>query len=89
MKGTKVMGEPSEFGRRLKAFRLRKGLSQERLANLAGVTRIAIVQVESGRRQYLNLPSALKVADSLGISLDELMRGDRLEKPEELAAASA
>jgi len=83
------MGEPSEFGRRLKAFRLRKGLSQERLANLAGVTRIAIVQVESGRRQYLNLPSALKVADSLGISLDELMRGDRLEKPEELAAASA
>jgi len=79
------MGEPSEFGRRLKAFRLRKGFSQETLANMAGVTRIAIVQVENGRRQYLNLPSALKVADALGISLDELVRGDRLN---ELVAAS-
>jgi transcriptional regulator with XRE-family HTH domain len=71
--------------KRLKAFRLRRGYSQETLAKLAGVTRIAILQVENVRRAYLSLPHALKVADALGITVDELMRGDRLN---ELAAAS-
>lgn len=73
------MAEPSEFGERLKAFRLRSGMSQESLAKKARITRIAILQVENGRRKYLSLPHALRVADALGVTVDELMRGDRLD----------
>ena len=82
--GVWTMTEPTEFGKRLKAFRHKRGLSQDRLAQRAGITRVAILQVENGRRAYLNLPSAVKVADALGITLDELVRGDRLLRADDV-----
>lgn len=81
------MGEPSRFGRRLKAFRERAKLSQTRLAALSGVDRVNISYVESGRQKSLSIENAIKICDVLGISLDELARGDRLAE-EDLAAAS-
>lgn len=77
-----IVGNPSQFGRRLRAFRERKGLSQQKLAELANVQRVSISSVESGRQGSLSLPAALKVAAVLGITVDELARGDRLSGEE-------
>jgi transcriptional regulator with XRE-family HTH domain len=72
------MGEPSTVGKRLRAFRERAGLSQNQLAQLSGVTRTSIIFLENGRRQDITTQTAILLADALGISVDELIRGDRL-----------
>ena len=73
------MSKPSVLGRRLKAFRVRAGLSQNRLSKVSGVPRPTIVNVESGQQESVSLESALRLSDALGISVDELARGDRLQ----------
>ncbi|MET7772416.1 helix-turn-helix transcriptional regulator [Nocardia sp. NPDC005366] len=52
-------------------YRIRKGLTQSRLAELAGVTARQIGRYEEGS-QAPTLPVAVKLADALGISLTEL-----------------
>jgi transcriptional regulator with XRE-family HTH domain len=80
------MGEPSTVGKRLRAFRKRAGLSQNQLAQRSGVTRTTIIFLENGNRQDLTTQTAMLLADALGISIDELVRGDRLQS--ELTAAT-
>ncbi len=52
-------------------YRNRKGLTQQQLADLAGVTVRQIVRYEAGD-QAPTLPVAVKMADALGLSLTEL-----------------
>lgn len=60
----------------IKAFRLRKGLSQEELAQMAGVRRQAIYDMESDK--YLpNTAVALRLARILGCTVEALF----IEKP--------
>ena len=80
------MGEPSVLGRRLRAFRMRAGLSQGQLAERSGVPRPTITVVEAGQQASMSIENALKIADALGISLDTLVRGDPLQS-DTLAAA--
>jgi transcriptional regulator with XRE-family HTH domain len=80
------MGEPSTVGRRLRAFRERAGLSQNQLSQRSGVARTTIIFLENGTRQDMTTQTAIQIADALGISVDELIRGDRLES--KLAAAT-
>ena len=74
------MGEVSLLGRRMKRFRERAGLSQEVLAERAGVARTIIANLERGHRSGITLGNALRIADALGISVDQLARGDVLEE---------
>jgi putative transcriptional regulator len=65
---------------RLKVARAERGLSQEQLANLAGVTRQTISSIETG--QYV--PSALLafvVAERLQKRVDELFTLHEGDKP--------
>jgi len=65
---------------RLKVARAERNLSQEQLANLAGVTRQTISSIETG--QYV--PSALLafvLAESLGKRVDELFTLNRGKAP--------
>jgi len=73
------MSEPTTFGRRLKAFRLRAGLSQNQLPEKSGVHRPTISLLESGGQMDLSLSNTIKLADALGVSLDTLVRGDPLQ----------
>ena len=62
---------PQRLENRLKVARAERGLSQEQLADLAGVTRQTISSIETG--QYC--PSALlafQLAQRLGKRVDEL-----------------
>lgn len=62
------------FGRRVRQFREDQGLSQEALAQRAGVHWTFLGQVERGQRS-IRLDNILKVAAGLGVEPGELVNG--------------
>jgi transcriptional regulator with XRE-family HTH domain len=65
--------ELKKFGKRLRELRLRKGYSQEKLAEYASLHRNYIGMVERGERN-ITLLNINKVARSLGIDIGELFK---------------
>jgi transcriptional regulator with XRE-family HTH domain len=65
----------ARVGAALRAYRLRRELSQSDLARLAGVSPSAVSQVERGERG-LSLETLLTLAGRLNITLDELLGGE-------------
>jgi transcriptional regulator with XRE-family HTH domain len=61
------------LAQRLRAARLRRGLSREELAHAAGMSYGAIVQVESGRRTDNKISTVIALADALEVPLDYLL----------------
>lgn len=59
-----------KFGNRIEEIRKQKGLTQEELAEKAGLHRAYFWDIESGRN--ISIKTAYKVAKALGISLKEL-----------------
>jgi transcriptional regulator with XRE-family HTH domain len=68
------------LGERIREHRQGLGISQETLADRAGVHWTFVGQVERGRRN-LNLHNLLKLAKALGVNPAELVEG--LEPPAE------
>lgn len=64
----------ARLGSALRAVRLQRHLSQSELARLAGVSPSAVSQAERGNRG-LSLTTLLELTARLGITLDELLRG--------------
>jgi transcriptional regulator with XRE-family HTH domain len=64
----------AEFGRRVRQHRHERGLSQEGLADLAGLHWTFIGQVERGRRN-LTLHNIIKLAAALNVDAGELVTG--------------
>ena len=62
------------FGQRLREVRLEKKISQEKLAELAGLHRTYVSSVERGQRN-ISLLNIDKIASALGVSLQKLMPG--------------
>lgn len=62
----------SQFGKKLREVRQQKGISQERLAELAGLHRTYVSSVERGGRN-ISLLNIEKLAKSLGVPLGKLM----------------
>ena len=60
------------IGARVKDARSMQNMSQERLAELAGLSITHTSHVETGNTK-VSLPSLLKIANALGVSLDELV----------------
>jgi transcriptional regulator with XRE-family HTH domain len=71
-----------EFGHRLRKIRERAGISQERLAELAGLHRTYISTVERGLRN-ISLVNIERVAAALGVEMAKLMpaRASLEDKP--------
>ena len=65
----------ARLGAALLALRVNRGLSQSELARLAGVSPSAISQAERAQRG-LSLETLLELTGRLGITLDELLRGE-------------
>ncbi|HCB11580.1 MAG TPA: transcriptional regulator [Cyanobacteria bacterium UBA11991] len=61
------------IGRNIKAERVRKGYSQEELAELADTTRHTISLIESGL-QHPKILSVLKIANALSLDINELLK---------------
>lgn len=67
------------FGRRISRGRDKQGLTQQQLADIAGVSRGLVSRVECGRReQGPRLVTALRLAAALEVELAELVQGIRL-----------
>lgn len=60
------------FGDKLRSVRQRKGLSQEKLAELAGVHRTFVSSVERGERN-ISLLNIARLAKALEVPLTKLM----------------
>jgi transcriptional regulator with XRE-family HTH domain len=65
----------ARLGAALRALRIQRHLSQGELARLAGVSPSAISQAERGRRG-LALQTLLDLTSRLGMTIDELLRGE-------------
>lgn len=63
------------FGARIRALRQARGLSQEKLAELAGLHRTYISSIELGERN-VSLKNIQALADALGVSLQELFESE-------------
>lgn len=63
-----------ELGERIREFRSKTGLSQEKFALSIGMDRTYFASVEAGRRN-ISICNIKKIADGLGISLSELFAG--------------
>lgn len=58
----------------LKKIRLKKGISVPKLVEMTGVPRRTIQEIE--KRDNCTVVNAIKLADALGVTLDELCRND-------------
>ena len=63
----------SELGKRIKFYRKRAGLTQEQLAEVAGVSRPVIANLERGTRSDAWFSSISALAIGLNIPLDFLV----------------
>lgn len=59
------------FGNKVKALRLEKGISQEKLAELADLDRTYIPGIEAGKRN-VSIVVVQKIAAAFNISISEL-----------------
>ena len=60
-----------KFGTKIRSLRLKKRLSQEKLAELADLHRTYIGQIETGKRN-IALKNIAKLAEALKVSIIEL-----------------
>ena len=81
------MGFQGDFGGKLRRTREKKGMSQDDLADLAGLHRTVISRHELGKTD-VKLSSVVKLANALGITVSELcseisgpQRGERGLQP--------
>ncbi len=72
MSNTESPPLPEAFGRAVRDLRVREGLSQEALAEHAGLHRTYVGGIERGERN-VSLVNIGRLADALGISLATLM----------------
>ncbi len=58
---------------RMRQLRMELGLSHEKIANRAGITRPAVSHIESGKRKP-SLAMAVKLAYALDVELSEILK---------------
>lgn len=60
--------------RKLRQTRLKRGLTQEALAKLSGVTKVTISELENRRRDNVTLDTLTKLAKPLELKPAELLK---------------
>lgn len=65
-----------QVGTRIQQLRIERGLTQEQLALLSGVSRNVLMDVEHGRRGILH-ERLFDIAKAVGVSASELLDGIR------------
>lgn len=63
------------LGKKIRALRLKKGLSQEQLGKAVGVSEPMICMIERGTKNP-SLQIGAEIAAVLGITIDELLEDD-------------
>lgn len=63
-----------ELSKNLKKLREKKGFSQDRLAKIADVANNTVIKIEQGDNKNPTLETLKKLANALGVSLDDLIK---------------
>lgn len=66
--------EISTIARNIKKCRNKMGISQDKLSKLAGITLHTITKIESGATLDPRIETVKKIADALGVGIDDLMK---------------
>ena len=66
------MAKPNPVRENLIRLRQQKGWTQEYLAKEASLSSMAVIQIETGRRERPRMDTLQKLAKALGVSIDEL-----------------
>jgi len=61
-------------GKNVQKCSLQKDISQDRLSKLADMAFHTIVKIESSETQNPTIDTVKKIADELGVSIDDLMK---------------
>lgn len=69
------MDNLKRFGERIRELRIKKGLSQEQLAELSGLHRTYISSLELGKRN-VSLINIYVLAKALGVTPDKLLKSE-------------
>lgn len=64
----------SNIAKNIKRLRREKGISQDRLSKLADLSLNTIVNIEAGNNPNPTFETLQKIADALGVSLNELIK---------------
>lgn len=56
----------------IRKIRLKRGLSQEKLARLADISTVTLVKIEAGVAKEPTITTVAKIAGALDVSIDEL-----------------
>jgi len=66
--------EQANIGASVRKYRLEKKLSQEKLARHADLAFPTIAKIESGETSNPTIDTVRKIAEALGVSVDELLK---------------
>jgi len=69
-----MLKEISIITKNIKKYRTKLGISQDKLSKLAGITLHTITKIESGATPDPRIETVKKIADALGVSIEDLMR---------------
>ena len=69
-----MLKEISIIAKNIKKYREKKGVFQDKLSKLAGITLHTITKIESGATPDPRIETVKKIADALGVSIEDLMR---------------
>lgn len=58
----------------IKKYRKKKGISQDKLSKIAGVTYNTIIKIESGATLNPRVETLRQIADALGVRIDDLVK---------------
>jgi len=59
----------------IKKYRKKLNISQDKLSKLSDVTYNTIIKIESGKNKNPTMKTLVKIANALGVSVDELIKG--------------
>jgi len=65
----------STISKNIKKYRLKKGISQDKLSKLAGVALYTITKIESGATPDPRIETVQKIANALSVGVDDLLKG--------------
>ena len=69
-----MLKEISIIAKNIKKYRTKLGISQDKLSKLAGITLHTITKIESGATPDPRIETVKKIADALGVSIDDLIK---------------
>ena len=60
-------------GDKIRVARAMKRITQEQLAEKAGISRVTLRKIENGQTKNMSIKTAMSIADALGLSLEFLL----------------